>query len=360
MKKFFFLFALIATFAYVANAQMKWITVMKGTKINFYTSLRSACDNAEAGSDIIIPGGVWTGGFSIAKELHLYGVGHYPAYTGATEKTVISASTEGLQFISGSNNSSLTGLEIYSTTTGRWGVELTDYFSPNTNLDNIKISRCNIKGLRLAGASNFKARECVFTMRVESYGLYYGHMPTQSIFENNIFDAYFSYTFYYCTFDHNIFIKGGPGAQYGTWTFPVFFSNITNNIFVGEFHTGQNIYACANENNFFNNLTMYEPISFAPECHENLSGNISGVSIDNIFVNYSTPGFDYGNDYHLKSTCPGKNAATDGTDLGIYGTAFPYKDGAVPVIPHYTNAQIDNSLQNGLLHINVTVEAQTK
>jgi len=65
----------------------------------------------------------------------------------------------------------------------------------------------------------------------------------------------------------------------------------------------------------------------------NYSGNISGVDISNIFgKTIHLRVFDYSNDYHYKSTCPGKGAGTDGTDLGYNMHSFTHT--AVPVIPH--------------------------
>jgi hypothetical protein len=50
---------------------------------------------------------------------------------------------------------------------------------------------------------------------------------------------------------------------------------------------------------------------------------------------------------------------TDATQIGLYGSVFPYKDGAVPINPHIqakTIAPVTNSI--GELNIDIKVAAQ--
>ena len=89
------------------------------------------------------------------------------------------------------------------------------------------------------------------------------------------------------------------------------------------------------------------------------SGNIGNQSISSIFVNYAQGGFSYSDDYHLQATSLGKNGGIDGTDIGIYGGLFPWKDGSVPSNPHITVKNIATKTDNmGKLNVNVTVTAQ--
>ena len=69
--------------------------------------------------------------------------------------------------------------------------------------------------------------------------------------------------------------------------------------------------------------------------------------------------FSYTQDYHLKSNCVGKNAGKDGTDIGIYGGVFPWKEGSVPKNPHIINSTIGGTTNsNSALPINIKVSAQ--
>ena len=55
----------------------------------------------------------------------------------------------------------------------------------------------------------------------------------------------------------------------------------------------------------------------------------------------------------------GHNAGNDGTDVGIYGTSTPYKDGGIPFNPHIQSASIINSPDgSGNLRVNIKVAAQ--
>ncbi|MBK9793187.1 MAG: hypothetical protein IPP60_08805 [Sphingobacteriales bacterium] len=88
---------------------------------------------------------------------------------------------------------------------------------------------------------------------------------------------------------------------------------------------------------------------------------IYNLSLSNDFVNVSNPNFSSLFDYHLKSTSSGKNAGTDGTDIGIYGGAYPYKEGAVPPNPHISTKSIaPTSAANGTLPVNIKVLAQDR
>ena len=65
--------------------------------------------------------------------------------------------------------------------------------------------------------------------------------------------------------------------------------------------------------------------------------------------------------FHLKSVCKGIKAGADGTDMGIYGGMYPWKDGDLPINPHIVSKNIGTTLDaSGNLKVNVTVEAQQK
>ena len=65
------------------------------------------------------------------------------------------------------------------------------------------------------------------------------------------------------------------------------------------------------------------------------------------------------NNYRLKSTSLGHNAGTDGTDIGIYGGVFPWKDGSMPSNPHIISKTIPGTTDaSGNLNVNIKVEAE--
>ncbi len=112
-------------------------------------------------------------------------------------------------------------------------------------------------------------------------------------------------------------------------------------------------------NNFVNNLSWrsaLNPYTLPPEAN-NGSGNISNQDPQFETAN-ATSSFTYTDDYHLKSTSPGKNAATDGTDIGLYGGNTPFVWGGLFSIPKITQTIITNPVVNQSTPINVNVKAK--
>jgi hypothetical protein len=62
--------------------------------------------------------------------------------------------------------------------------------------------------------------------------------------------------------------------------------------------------------------------------------------------------------YALKPGSPGKNAATDGTDIGIYG-GTGFSDSALPPGPRIVSKKVaDQTDANGNLRVEIKVSAQ--
>jgi hypothetical protein len=79
--------------------------------------------------------------------------------------------------------------------------------------------------------------------------------------------------------------------------------------------------------------------------------NIEGVPLTNIFVDQAR--------YQLLETSPGKNAASDGTDMGLYGSASPAKLLRIPAYPAVTQFTVGGtSTAEGNLSVVIKVEAQ--
>ena len=90
------------------------------------------------------------------------------------------------------------------------------------------------------------------------------------------------------------------------------------------------------------------------------SGNVLGVDPADLFVSEANGIYDFSDDVHLVPSSPGINMATDGTDVGVYGTNTPYKPGAVPFNPHLRSAVVDPvTNMNGELPVNIRVASQT-
>jgi len=85
-------------------------------------------------------------------------------------------------------------------------------------------------------------------------------------------------------------------------------------------------------------------------------GNVwASEPFDSLFVNTANQ------DFHLRANSPYHNAGTDGTDIGIYGGAFPWKEGSIPFNPHFQQVQIAPKTDNqGNLNVNIRVKAQDR
>lgn len=76
-------------------------------------------------------------------------------------------------------------------------------------------------------------------------------------------------------------------------------------------------------------------------------------------MNAPTAEFSYQYDFNLQIQSPGINAGTDGTDIGIYGGAFPWKEGSIPINPHIQTKTISSTTDpSGNLPVNIKVMTQ--
>jgi hypothetical protein len=79
----------------------------------------------------------------------------------------------------------------------------------------------------------------------------------------------------------------------------------------------------------------------------------------NIFVNNSGgSSYSYTSDLHLVSAAsyPGDDAS----ECGIYGGSYPFKDGGVPVHPHWINAQVDAFTDPGTGEVQVILKVSSQ
>ena len=106
------------------------------------------------------------------------------------------------------------------------------------------------------------------------------------------------------------------------------------------------------------NTFIKNVFAFIPSAGLNtFTDNYNSVVLNTVFVNQSGYAFNYANDYHLLN--PTMYLGTDGSQVGIYGGMFPYKEGAVPSNPHFQLKNIAPTTDvNGDLNIQIQVEAQ--
>ena len=100
-------------------------------------------------------------------------------------------------------------------------------------------------------------------------------------------------------------------------------------------------YSWVSEYNVFQNniFKTYSHNPFSTSNSNSFYDNYLGLSDSSTFINGFSQ-FTLQGNYHLKSTSPGKNGGSDGTDIGIYGGAYPWGDGNFPSNPHIIYKEI--------------------
>lgn len=310
----------------------------------FYTNLSTAITAAVNGDTLYLPGGTLSpsGIITVSKSLHFVGMGHYPDSTVATGVTVIND----LRFITGASAGSIEGCKINSLRIGNVA---------NQTINGFLVKRCTIGNFYL-GSDNVSTFESI--------------VLTDNVFTDyvNIKDGYPN-----ILISRNIFAFMGSGGNFYCQGLL-----LKNNIIYSYYGSVLNDFnGCVLENNIiisvssssFNNMTLgsyncqYIKNLFIPNVTSwgtnTNTNNILNQTVANTFVNAPGVTFSYSHNYHLLPASPGKNYGTDGTDVGIYGTTTPYKDGAVPFNPHIMSKNISSDLTPaGILNVNVTVSAQ--
>ena len=154
-------------------------------------------------------------------------------------------------------------------------------------------------------------------------------------------------------FENNIFTYICSGCYYNSVLKCINNCLFENNIFVNSFAS----YQCIYQNNVFNN-NINVPNGLFGYYQNNIGyNNYPAVNQGDIFISYSGGGYSFSDNYHLKD--PANYIGNDGTQVGIYGGLFPWKEGSVPINPHIISKTIGNSSnQNGDLPVNVTIKAQ--
>lgn len=327
------LFFIVLTFwTFYSNGQ-NLIARHTGGSVIFYTSPAAAVSAAVNDDTIYIPAGSYPG-FTVNASIVIYGVGY----------DVDSTQVTGPSFISGAvsvygSNCRFEGLNLYSGLTVQAGTT------------NTTIGRCYLGGsLTLNGGSTGTVSYNNILLGVSGGGSH------NNYFSNNIIYSQVN-NLDYSVFKNNIICYEG--------TAPIIsceFSEIGNNIFLNNSYST----AVSMTNNvFFNNLFCNLPSNpcVSPYGNTNLcEENLIAEDEFSLFFEYTEELLQvnyYQNNFHAAAGSVIINAGSDGTDLGIYGGAFPWKDGGLPQNPHVFFKSIPPvSDDNGMLDVDVKVNAQ--
>jgi len=353
MKRQITLLALLFAMMTLSLPAATWTVSNNTNSPGQYTNLQTAIDAAAPYDTILVAGSPSSyGNITIGKTLCLVGAGYHNPYGENTTLGTVKLFNTQL------NYSTASGSKLMGFITGTITLSADFYGSVDSTrvIKNVVIERCTISYILLGNANTSETfsydtiRNCIIggigtnmTMSNQTPEVLNHILVHNNIFNGGTITLGF-YTVYYGTIysghtdatnfylKNNIFIaNGGNCFNY------VYHMIIENNIFyaaepqgcTGSAYTKNITYMCLNNT--------------IPGVGNVGSGNM--VNVNPLFVNYPLMGnvaFSYSHDYHLQATSPGKNAGTDGTDIGIYGGWLPFEVGANPYYPQMMELTLPN------------------
>lgn len=297
----------------------------------FYATPQDAYNAAVNGDTMYIPGGNFPS-LSVSITLTIIGAGHHPDSTAATGRTVLSY----LDLNPGADNSYITGIYF------------TQRVAASGAISGVVISRCFLnQGIAInsvASRTNWILAENWIGHYTNGWSLYYANNTTpltNCYLSNNVIQTNVNHLGA-SEISNNIFVNGYFVANSST---------IKNNIFLNNNNENQ-----VTNSEWLNNMNA--GVNGGPSGTGNTgSGNyLINIPYSSLFVNFAHPNLLYPNDFHVVNNT---YTGADGQPVGIYGGAFPWKEGSLPFNPHIRAKTIGATTNpDGTLHINVTVKAQ--
>ncbi|MBS1555623.1 MAG: hypothetical protein JSU09_11910 [Bacteroidetes bacterium] len=223
----------------------------------------------------------------------------------------------------------------------------------------------------------------IFQGRVDGGASISSSSPTNILFANNIFVGQSINGFNSATvvIDHNIFLGASGAGAFASVFRSLYNVVVSNNIFsrsVGlVLDPSASVVYCTFNNNLSNlntiaNSTFYNPANDFANFVASVGGANTGsgniIGQNPLFTTNANPdAYNTLDNYRLQASSPGKNAGNDGTDIGIYGGAFPFPSGgaigsgfdtgAMPAIPQVTNLTVQTPTLAPGAQLKVTIQA---
>jgi hypothetical protein len=330
MKKaifFFVVWAMMLAFTFSSNAQTVF-ALQNGSRTQFYTTLSTAISNIQNGDTLYLPGKTLNGDFTFSKKVTIIGTGYDPDSAAATGITKF---TGKVYFAKSSKGSSMTGVRT----------EGCVYVQDSL----ITITRCNLGALDIRNGSNpigfVYIGDCIIRNSFEGCN----DVATNVLLERCIINCNIGSG----NKTNNLLIKNCVLTSNTDYLL----SSISNVIFQNSIFLGTNTYLFlySTSSLTFNHNLFVRP-AFSNDTFV-MTGNIFGVPVSDIFVDSAN-----GN-YHIKPTCTqALTLATDGKEVGIYGTDNPF---LVPTFaPRFISINNAESTKDGKLSVKMTVEARRR
>ena len=324
------LLAIATALSAIAVTQAQNISaVSESGETTIYQTFDEAITEAPAGSTIYLPGGGFThnDNVTITKRLTIMGVSHRADTDNADGATTV---TGRLRLENGSDGTTIIGIylggDIVIGGSGTYNHVVNNVTLRYVNINSVYVGHSKCSGLvinqsYLRSQSQFNSTNAKITNCV-----------THHIMQLN--GGVIDHSIVYCSsYNSSGFHVNGLDAEQ---------SNITNNILIDTFGPINN-----------NGITTNNCVG-SGEWGDNPVKMEEGQSWENIFVAHK--GITPASDYHL-STSFGKNADTNGGEIGLYG-GTGFNDAALAPIPRIVAKTIPEQTDaSGKLKISVTVKS---
>ena len=303
------------------------------------TAFSQAYEASQNGDTLYFSGGTFFPPSSLSKELTLFGAGHYQDSTLVTGKTIVSGD---LNLVTGADNFHIEGFQV----SGRLQVASNNSISGFTCKRNYITQTIYFPGNQSNPSSNIAIIGSIFSGGNFENAI--NTLVSNCIISNgNINNSHGN------SFNNNIVLW--TSSSYSSYLFNSSNNNnISNNIIQ---RAGSYIdYILRGDGNILNN-NIFSHTNPQIGTNSTLANNQYGIVLTDLFINQSGSVFDYSHDYHLQDET--LYLGNDGKQVGIYGGAFPYKEGAVPINPHIMEINIsDTTNEQGELPIQIKVRTQ--
>lgn len=330
MKKLIATLGLLVILLIANRAVAQNVYVLQnGNRVLFFSALTNVISSMEDGDTLYLPPKPLDASLTIAKRVAIIGAGYHPDSSAVTGITKI---TGNVIFAKKSRGSSMTG------------VRTEGYVSVHDS--SISVTRCNIQYVSVQNGSipisQVYFGDCV--IRGDVYG--FNDVVTNALIERCVISGNIQSG----NKTNNLMIKNCVLLFEGQ-----FFSRDVSNLIIQNSIILDNdlsymFYGSTSSLTLKNNLWVRSAFSIASF---SITGNVFGVPKADIFVNAST------GDYRIKPTLTqALTLATDGKEVGIYGTEYPF---LVPThAPRFIAINNAESVVNGKLSVKMKVEARSR
>ena len=316
---------------FCAGVHAQAFIIERGSTVVSFGTITEAIAALQDGDVFYIPPGVHgSGTMSITKRVNMIGAGYAGGGASVINGTV--------QFSANGNN--ITGIRFAAMSLQ--GISNTHFnrcmftsdvsgTSNTSSMSGILFTECEFRSTFGSGYTprGVVASKCIFKGQI---------IVRESTIYNSIIGLTGNNTFPTlntddnCVFQNNIFISSMVNTTTEFYMYNVRNTTFNNNLFVGGVP----------------NYSQATDCTFTPD-------NIVEELYSNVFTDPAAE------DYTLKAVCRGKNAGTDGKDMGLFGTSVPFKESRLPAIPYFSLKNIGTEVNEaGNLPVKFVVEAQER